>query len=147
MQVILQEDIDSLGKAGDIVDVHDGYGRNYLLPSKKAALADTKNMRQLDHNKRVVKARQLKLKRSAEAMAEKLKATSITIAREVGEEDKIFGSVTVKDIADALRSENLIIDRHNIQLDTPIKQLGIYDVAIKLHPEVTGLIKVWVAKK
>ncbi len=147
MQVILQEDIDNLGRAGDIVVVKPGYARNYLLPRDKAVLADTKNIKQLDHQKRVVATKQLKVKRAAEEIAEKLKDVSITIAREVGDEEKIFGSVTTKDIHDALRNEGHIIDRHSIKLDDPIKQLGIFDVSVKLHSEVTGIVKVWVVKK
>ena len=147
MQVILQEDIDKLGSAGEIVVVKPGYARNYLLPKKKAVLADTKNIKQLDHQKRVVATKQLKVIRAAEEIAEKLKDVSITIAREVGEEEKIFGSVTTKDIHDALRNEGHIIDRHAIKLDEPIKQLGIFDVSVKLHTEVTGVVKVWVVKK
>jgi len=147
MQVILQEDIDNLGIAGDIVAVKPGYARNYLLPRDKAVLADTKNIKQLDHQKRVVATKQLKVKRAAEEIAEKLKDVSITITREVGDEEKIFGSVTTKDIHDALRNEGHIIDRHSIKLDDPIKQLGIFDVSVKLHNEVTGIVKVWVVKK
>lgn len=147
MQVILQEDVASLGKAGDVVNVREGYGRNFLLPQKKAVPADPKNLKQLDHQKRVVAAGQLKMKKRAEELAEKLKAVSITIGREAGEEDKLFGSVTVKDIADALRNEGHMIERHNIQLAEPIKQLGIYDISVKLHQEVTGVVKVWIVKK
>lgn len=147
MQVILQEDIPQLGKAGDVVQVRDGYGRNYLLPGRKAVLADPKNLRQLEHQKRIVAAKQLKRKRAAEDLAAKLKELSITIGREVGEEDKLFGSVTTKDIADALRAEGFIVERHDIQLEQPIKQLGIFDIPVKLHAEVTGEVKIWVVKK
>lgn len=147
MQVILQEDIPSLGKAGEVVNVKSGYGRNYLLPRGKAVLADPKNLRMLEHQKRVVSAKEAKRKRGAEDLAGKLSQLSITISREAGEGEKIFGSVTTKDIADSLRREGYAIDRHNIQLDEPLKQLGIFDVPIKLHPEVNGTVKVWVVKK
>lgn len=147
MDVILQEDMPDLGKAGDVVSVREGYGRNYLLPRKKAVMADRKNLRQLEHHKRVVAAKQQKIRKRSEELAEKLKALSITIAREVGEEDKLFGSVTSKDIAAALRNEGFVIDRHDIQLEAPIKQIGIFDVGIRLHPEVTGVVKIWVVKK
>lgn len=147
MQVILQEDVTHLGKAGDVVIVREGYGRNYLLPQKKAVMADPKNMKQLTHQKRVVEARQLKVKKAAMEVAEKLQGVSLTISREAGEEDKLFGSVTVKDVADALRNEGHIIDRHLIDLAAPIKQLGIFDIPVKLHSEVTGIVKVWVVKK
>lgn len=147
MQVILQEDVGNLGKAGEVVTVRDGYGRNFLLPKKKAVVADPTNMRQLEHHRRVVAATQLKVKRAAEDLAKKLAGVSLTIGREAGEEDKIFGSVTMKDIADALRTEGHVIDRHAIQLEAPIKQLGIFDIPVKLHAEVFGTIKVWVVKK
>jgi large subunit ribosomal protein L9 len=147
MQVILQEDVHKVGKAGDVVQVRDGYGRNFLLPQKKAVLANPKNLRQLEHQKRVVMAKQQKIRRKAEDLAAKLRDISLTISREVGEEDRLFGSVTTKDISDALRNEGYIIDRHDIRLEEPIKQLGIFDIPIKLHPEVTGEIKLWVVKR
>lgn len=147
MQVILQEDISNLGKAGEVVNVREGFGRNFLLPQKKAVEADPKNLKQLEHSKRVIGAKQAKVKKAAVELAEKLKTVSITIGRESGEEDKLFGSVTSKDIHAALRQENFILDRHAILLDEPIKQLGIFDVAVRLHPEVTQTVKVWVVKK
>jgi len=147
MQVILQVDVSSLGKAGEVVDVREGYGRNFLIPQKKAILADPKNLKMLEHQKRVVSAKQLKLKRLAQELLEKLSNTSITIARDAGEDDKLFGSVTTKDIADTLRREGFEIDRHSIHLDAPIKSLGVFDVPIKLHAEVSGALKVWVVKK
>lgn len=147
MQVILQEDVAKLGRAGDVVNVREGYGRNFLLPRKKAVLADPKNVRQLEHQKRVVAAKQEKVRKVAQDLAEKLKSVSITIRRESGEEDKIFGSVTAKDITDTLRTEGYIVDRHSVQLDQPIKQLGIFDIPVKLHPEVVGVVKIWVVKK
>jgi len=147
MQVILQEDVHNLGNAGDIVIVRDGYGRNFLLPKKKAIAADPKNVKQLEHNKRVVAAKQQKVKHKAEELAEKMKELSITIAREAGEEDKLFGAVTSRDICDALRNEGYVLDRHDIHLEAPIKQIGIFDINIRLHAGVTGVVKVWVVKK
>jgi large subunit ribosomal protein L9 len=147
MQVILQMDVPALGKAGEIVNVKDGYGRNFLIPQKKAVLADPKNLRMLEHQKKAVAAKQQKLKKQAEELKNKLNSTTLTIARDTAEEEKLFGSVTTKDIADALRKEGFSIDRHMIHLENPIKSIGIYDVEIKLHPEVTGTVKVWVVKK
>ncbi len=147
MQVILQENIPSLGKAGEVVSVKDGYGRNYLLPKGKAVKADPKNLKMLDHQKRVVAAKEAKRKTEAEDLAKKMGELSITISREAGEGEKIFGSVTTKDVAEALRREGYVIDRHDIKLEEHIKQLGIFDVPVKLHPEVTGTVKVWVVKK
>ena len=147
MQVILQVDVPPLGKAGDVVNVKEGYGRNFLLPQKKAVLADPKNLKMLEHQKKVVLAKQMKLKKSAEDLSEKISNMQVTIARETAEEDKLFGSVTTKDIADALRKEGITVDRHSIVLDHPIKSIGVFDVPIRLHTEVTGTIKVWVVKK
>ena len=147
MQVILQEDIAKLGKAGDVVNVREGFGRNYLLPQKKAVVADPKNIRQLEHQKRVVAAKQAKVRGAAEELAAKLANVSLTISREAGEEDKIFGSVTVKDIHEALRAEGHTVDRHAVALEAPIKQLGIFEIPVKLHAEVTATVKLWVVKK
>jgi len=147
MQVILQQDVRDLGNAGDIVSVKNGYGRNFLIPKKIAVMADPKNIKELEHFKKVVVSKQLKAKKEAEVLAAKIAELSITVAREVGEEDKIFGSVTTKDIADTVRGEGFIIDRHDIKLEAPIKKLGIFDIKIKLHSEVEGVLKVWVVKK
>lgn len=147
MQVILQEDVAKLGKAGDVVNVREGYGRNFLLPQKKAVVADPGNIKQLEHQKRVVTAKQAKARSVAEALAGKMNAVSLTISREAGEEDKIFGSVTVKDIAEALRAEGYVVDRYAIALENPIKQLGIFEIGVRLHPEVTATVKLWVVKK
>lgn len=145
--MILTVDIQSLGRAGEIVDVREGYGRNFLLPQKKAVLADPKNLKMMEHQKRVVASKQEKIKRQAKELLDKLASTSVTISREAGEDDKLFGSVTTKDIADSLRREGFEIDRHYIHLDHPIKSLGVFEVPVKLHAEVAGNIKVWVVKK
>lgn len=147
MQIILQVDVPPLGKAGDVVTVKEGYGRNYLLPQEKAILADPKNLKLLEHQRKMVAAKQMKLKKSAEELVEKIANTTVTIARETAEEEKLFGSVTTKDIAESLRKEGIAVDRHNIQLDYPIKSIGVFDVPVRLHAEVTGTIKVWVVKK
>ena len=147
MQVILQENIHSLGKAGDVVSVRDGFARNFLLPQGKAVEADPKNLRMMEHHKRVIGSKDAKRKREAETLAEKLATLSLTISREAGEEEKIFGSVTAKDIADALRHEGYVVDKHAIVVEQPLKQLGIFDVPVKIHHEVTATVKVWVVKK
>lgn len=146
MQVILQEDIQSLGKAGDVVKVKDGYGRNYLIPQKKAVLADLKNLKMLEHQKRVVTAKITKIKRQADELAKRIAAAAITIARNAGEEGKLFGSVTAKDIVDALRKEGFNIDKRQVTLPEPIHQLGTFDVEVKLHSEVNCTVKIWVVK-
>lgn len=147
MEVILREEVHGLGKAGELVKVREGYARNYLLPQKKAVLADPKNVKQLEHQKRMAEASEKKIKKAAEEAANKLSSISVTIEREAGEEDKLFGSVSGKDIADALRKQGATIDKRQIQLAEPIKQIGEYSVNIKLHSEVTAAVKVWVVKK
>lgn len=147
MQVILQEDVVKLGKAGEVVNVKEGFGRNFLLPTRKAVLADPKNLKQLEHQKRVAGAKQAKLKKAMDELAQKIGTLSLTIGREAGEEDKLFGSVTTKDIFDALRAEGIAVERHSIDLAEPIKQLGIFDVSVKLPAGVMATVKVWVVKK
>ncbi len=144
MQVILREDVANLGKAGDIATVRDGYGRNFLIPYGKAVMASEKNVRQLEHNKRVIFQQQAKLKASAEAVAAKLGTLQVTIKRKVGEQDKLYGSVTNKDIADELSKLGAQIDRHTIELAEPIRALGTFDVPVKLLAGVTASVKVWV---
>ncbi|HAA56327.1 MAG TPA: 50S ribosomal protein L9 [Myxococcales bacterium] len=144
MKVILKEEIKGFGKPGEIVKVADGYARNFLLPRDLAAVATEKNVRRLEHEKRQIFLRQEKAKREALKLAEELKATSVTITRQVGEEDRIFGSVTTRDIGEALREENFKIHRRQITMDDSVKKLGVYECQIKLHPEVTVPVKVWV---
>jgi len=146
MEIILREDIKSLGKAGDVVKVKEGYARNFLLPQGKAVQADPKNLKELEHYKRSAAARQAKLKKTAEDLAAKIAGLSLTIKREVGEADRLFGSVTNKDIADALRQENVLIDKRQIQLESSLKALGVFEVPVRLHAEVTANLKVWVVK-
>lgn len=144
MKVILREDVSNLGKAGEIANVRDGYGRNFLIPYNKAVLASEKNVRALEHTKRVIYQRQAKLKASAEAVAAKLAGLQVTIKRKVGEQDKLYGSVTNKDIADELAKLGSTVDRHTIELSEPIRALGTFDVVVKLDAGVAASIKVWV---
>ena len=147
MKVILKEDVNNLGKIGDMVAVADGYGRNYLLPRGLAIEASTRNVKILEHQKKVIKAKIQKQKSGAELLANKLSSVSCTVAKKAGEEDKLFGSVTTKDIEEALKTEGFSIDRKQILLEEPIKRLGVYSVTIKIHPEVTTEVKVWVVKE
>ncbi len=144
MEVILIEEVPSLGDVGEQVTVKDGYARNFLLPKKLAIPASVKNRRRLEHEKRLVSFRVAQARKEAESMAEKLANTSITIARKVGEQDKLFGSVTAHDIARALADEGVEIDRRKIQLEEPIKVLGVYEVPVKLSGEVPAQVKIWV---
>lgn len=145
MKVILREDIENLGKSGDLVTVKDGFGRNYLLPRKKAVLASEQNMRQLEHEKAVMTARNAKLKGAAEEQAKKIGNIKVTIKRKVGEQDKLFGSVTALDIAEAVAAQGQTVDRRAIHLPEPIKSTGSFEVELRLHREVTAKIKVEVA--
>jgi large subunit ribosomal protein L9 len=145
MKVILREDVANLGRSGEVVTVKDGYGRNYLLPRKMAVLANERNIRQLDHEKTVISARQEKLKTGAQQTAKGLEAVQVRITRRVGEQDKLYGSVTALDVAEALAAKGHRIDRRTIHLPEPIKSVGTFDVEIRLHREVAAKIKVEVA--
>ena len=144
MKVILRETIDSVGNAGEIVNVARGFARNYLLPRGLAAAATEKNVRQLEHERHQIFLRQEKAKREALKLADVLKELSITIPRQVGEDDRIFGSVTTRDIAEELRQEGHKINRKQIRFDATVRKLDVYECFIKLHPEVEATVKVWV---
>ena len=142
MQVILREDIEKLGKIGDLVKVADGYARNFLVPRKKAIEATPKNLHAMDHAKKMVSDRLRKLKKEAAADADKVKALAITIKAKAGEEGKLFGSVTTMDIAEAMKAQGVVIDKRKIVLEEPIKRLGDYTITVKLHTDVTADFKV-----
>ena len=147
MQVILREDVQNLGRTGDVVSVKDGFARNFLIPKGLAVTATPRNVRRLEHEKRVIGQRDAKRRKDAETVKEKLDAFSVTIAKRTGEEDKLFGSVTSREISDALKEEGFDIDRKVIQLEQPIKTLGVHSVEIKLAREITATLKVWVVSK
>ncbi len=142
MRVILREDVYNLGKSGELVNVKDGFARNYLLPRNLALLASEANVRQLEHEKAVIALRQAKLKGAAEDQAKKLSGLAITIKRKAGEQDKLFGSVTALDIAEALAAAGHKLDRRLIHLKEPIKTVGAHTLDIKLHHDVTAGITV-----
>lgn len=147
MRVILRESMDKLGDAGEVVTVRDGFGRNYLLPRGLAVQATEKDEARLAHEKRVIMARQAKLLKETQATADRLNQVSVSISQAVGEGDRLYGSVTSRDIADALKAQGLTVDSKKIQLPEPIKSLGMTEVAIKLGQGVEAKIKVWVVKK
>lgn len=147
MKIILRQDYENLGNAGDVVKVKPGFARNYLLPKKIAYPAQPNYLRMIEEEKRQKEQRQRKEKKMAEAVAEKLSAVSVTISVSVGEEDKMFGSVTSQDIADELAKQGYEIDRRKIVLEEPIKALGIHQVPIKLYTGVEANVKVWVVKE
>ena len=142
MKLILREDVYNLGKGGELVEVKPGYGRNFLIPRGLAVLANPKNIREVEHQKAVAAAKAAKLKASAEAVAKRLSDTPVTLRRKVGEQDKLYGSVTAMDVAEALAARGLDIDRRAIDLSEPIKTLGDFEVGVKLHSEVIGKAKV-----
>jgi large subunit ribosomal protein L9 len=142
MKLILREDVYNLGKGGDLVEVKPGYGRNFLIPGGLAVLANPKNIREVEHQKAVAAAKAAKLRASAEAIAKRLSDTPVSLRRKVGEQDKLYGSVTAMDVAEALAARGLDIDRRTIDLSEPIKTLGDFEVSVKLHSDVVGKVKV-----
>ncbi len=147
MKVILQETMEGVGHLGDLIDVKNGYARNFLLPRKKAVLADSRSIKAFEHIKRVAGERAKKEKLEIETHAKSISAVSITIQAQVGKDDKMFGAVTVKDIAEALVEKGFTVDRRKIQLDQPIKELGTVTVPIKLPRDVTATVAIHVVKK
>jgi large subunit ribosomal protein L9 len=147
IQVILQQDVPTLGKTGELVKVRPGYARNYLLPNSIAMPATSKNVHRLAHEKKAAEARNSKAKAEAQEVANKIGALSLTLARKAGEEGKLYGAVTSKEIESALREKGVEIDRRKIQLAEPIKQLGDYELSIKLGYDVTATIKVAVTAR
>jgi large subunit ribosomal protein L9 len=147
MQIILKEDLDNLGKSGEVVNVKEGYGRNYLLPRGLAVVATADDLARVAHEKRVIAARAAKLSKETQAEADRLGQVTVSIARSVGEEDKLFGSVTSRDIAEALAEQKIVIDAKKLHLEEPIKTLGLTEVQVKLGHGVSAKIKVWVVKK
>lgn len=147
MKVILRKEHEKLGKIGDAVDVKDGYARNYLLPRNIAFPATKGSVQALEEEKKQAERRVSKELKAGEKLAAELEKVSITIQMKVGEDEKLFGSVTSQMIADALKEQNFTIDKRIIDLEEPIKALGIYNVNVKLHQNVTGKVKVWVVRE
>ena len=147
MQVILRDDMENLGKSGEVVNVRPGYARNYLLPRGLAIKATATDVARVEHEKRVIAARTAKLAKESQAEADKLSKVSVSIPRAVGEEDKLYGSVTSRDIAEALQEKGVTVDSKKIHLAEPIKALGDFEVTVKLGRGVNATIKVAVVKK
>ncbi|MEK7272944.1 MAG: 50S ribosomal protein L9 [Nitrospirota bacterium] len=147
MKVILQETMDGVGHLGDLIDVRDGFARNFLLPRKKAVEANSRSIKAFEHVKRVAAEKAKKEKLEIEAHAKNVSAVTLTIEAQVGKDDKMFGSVTSKDLAEALAAQGFTIDRRKIQLAQPIKELGTVTVPIKMPREVTATVTVRVVKK
>lgn len=147
MQIILQEDVEKLGTRGQVVEVAEGYARNFLLPRKLALAATPENLKRLEKMRTVFAKREATEKESAQKLAELLASVTLTLARKAGENDQLFGSVTSGDVADALAAKGYSIDKRKIQLDEPIKLVGEYPVPIKLHHDVTTSVKLVVERE
>lgn len=142
MKVILRRNVDGLGLEGDTVRVAVGYARNYLIPKGLALEANDRNIKFIETQRKKIELRRIKDKEDAEKIRERIAEVAITISQKVGEEEKLYGSVTSMDIASRLEEMGISIDRRKIGLDKPIKSVGEFDIPIKLHPQVTGSIKV-----
>lgn len=142
MKVILKEDVDNLGMMGTVVEVKDGYGRNFLIPRNLAVEANPKNIRYFEHQKKIIDAKVKKVRQSAEDFAGQLSQISLVLEARAGEEEKLFGSVTSKDIAEAIAEKGVEVDRRKILLDEPIKRLGSYEVPVKVHQDIIANVKV-----
>jgi large subunit ribosomal protein L9 len=147
MKVILRKNFDQLGKVGDVVNVKDGYARNYLLPRQIAYQATVGNIRSLEEEKKQIQKRDAKELEEAQKLMVELENVSVTIPVKVGEEDKIFGTVTSQMIVDGLKEKGFELDKRKVEITEPIKALGIYSVAVKLHSNVTATVKTWVVRE
>ncbi|MEK6814500.1 MAG: 50S ribosomal protein L9 [Nitrospirota bacterium] len=146
MKVILKEDIETLGKAGDLVNVKPGYARNYLVPRAKAVEASAENIRLVEHERAVGRERMQKIRREAEDVARRIAEMPLVIRQAAGEEDKLFGAVTTQDIARLLSESGIEVDRRKIMLEEPIKRLGQFEVPVKLPADVIGKLTVTVER-
>ncbi len=147
MKVILRKDQDKLGQVGAVVEVKDGYARNYLIPKGIAYPASDGSMRALTEEKKQAERRSSKELKASEKLAAELEKLSVTIKMKVGEDEKLFGSVTSQMIADAVKEKGFDLDKRIFELPEPIKALGIYNVDVKLHQSVSGKVKVWVVRE
>jgi large subunit ribosomal protein L9 len=147
MQVILTQDVGNLGKAGELVSVKPGYGRNYLVPNGLAVTATVRNKNRLDHDKAVISRRVEKDRANANEIATRINGMTLQFERQVGEDEKLFGSVTSRDIQEQLKKANVEIDHRWVALDAAVKALGKYEVPVKLSAGVTATLKFWVVGK
>jgi large subunit ribosomal protein L9 len=146
MEIILRSSVEGLGKEGSVLNVAGGYARNYLIPKQIAVLATEKNRRLLEHERRVLAVQHVKGKQEAEKLAVRIADTTCTIQRRAGESDRLFGSVTSMDLAEALSAQSIEIDRRQIELDAPIRDLGVFMVPIRLHADVDANLQVFVVR-
>jgi large subunit ribosomal protein L9 len=146
MKVILKENVENLGHIGDIVKVAPGYARNYLVPKGFAIEATEKNAKALEHAKRQLEYKKNRVLEAAKQLAAKIEGISLSLAHNAGADDKLFGAVTNMELAEQLKAQGVEIDRKKIVLDEPIKHLGDFTAAVKIHPEVTATLKISVTK-
>ena len=147
MKVILQQDFEGLGRIGDIVKVSDGYAFNFLIPRGIAMQAGDGNVRQMEHLQRLTEVKRKAMLDSARIEADRINGTAVSLKRLAGEEDKLFGSVTNRDIAEALAAEGIEIDKRNIVLEEPIRTIGVYNVPVRIHQDVEAKLKVYVIRE
>lgn len=147
MEIILSQDVQSMGKVGDIVKVKEGYARNFLIPRKMACLATPANRKKIEQLEKKKKMEYEKQRIEAQKLAERLHKVSCTVNVEVNDLDKLYGAVTVGEVVNALEAEGFPIDKKDIVIEKPIEELGIFEVGVKLHPEVTAKVRLWVTKK
>jgi large subunit ribosomal protein L9 len=147
MKVILREDVETLGKCGEVIEVKSGYGRNFLIPRNLAIAATKGNLRAIEEVRSQQQLRQAKVRRAADIIKGRIEKASCTAEVNVGEDDKVFGSVTAQTISDLLASQGIEVDRKKIVLEEPLKALGVYTIPVKIAHEVTANLKVWVVKK
>lgn len=147
MRIVLRENVEKVGRRGEVVKVADGFARNFLLPKKLALEATGANLKRIEQERKVREVHEAKEKQEFQGLASRLSQLSLTAVRKVGENEALYGSVTNSDVGELLEKEGFSIDKRKILLDDPIKALGIYEVPIKLHPEVTATVKVWVVKE
>ncbi len=146
MEIILLERIERLGQMGDVVNVKNGYARNYLFPQKKALRKTKDNLAYFESKRKEYEAHNLKMKQEAEEMAKKLEGLSVTIIRQAAETGQLYGSVTMRDICEAIRDAGFKVERHQIDLNQPFKNMGIFDVRLSLHPDVSQTVRVNIAR-
>jgi len=147
LKIILLKDVEQLGQAGEVVEVSPGFARNYLIPQQQALVATDANVAQFESRRKQHEAAAERERRVAEALAKQLEKDSLTAQVRVGEEDRLFGSVTAQNIIDLLKEKGYEVDRRAVQLEEPIRALGVYNIELRLHPEVVAPVKLWVVKE
>jgi large subunit ribosomal protein L9 len=147
VELILIKDVEKLGKAGERIDVRDGYGRNFLVPHALAVVATSGNLKAIERRQKAEEAKEKTRKEGAEKLARRLASISVTVSKKAGTDDKLYGAVTTTDIMKALSYEGIKLDKRSIEAPDDIKKLGVYSITVRLYPEVTGKLKVWVVKE